>query len=51
MCFWILSIVLFLFKTHNVSETGFCLLFRWNLMFVGFGIVRAEFKGTVQLPP
>jgi hypothetical protein len=25
LCFWILSIVLFLFKTRNVSETGFCL--------------------------
>jgi hypothetical protein len=24
-CFWTLSIVLFLFTTHNVSETGFCL--------------------------
>jgi hypothetical protein len=24
LCFWTLSIVLFLFK-HNVSETGFCL--------------------------
>jgi hypothetical protein len=24
LCFWILSIFLFLFKTH-VSETGFCL--------------------------
>jgi hypothetical protein len=23
LCFWTLSIVLFLFKTHNVSETGF----------------------------
>jgi hypothetical protein len=22
--FWTLSIVLFLFKTHNVSEAGFC---------------------------
>jgi hypothetical protein len=25
LCFWILSIFLFLFKTYNVSETGFCL--------------------------
>jgi hypothetical protein len=25
LCFWALSIVLFLFKTHSVSETGFCL--------------------------
>jgi hypothetical protein len=25
MCFWALSIVLFLFKTHRVSETGFSL--------------------------
>jgi hypothetical protein len=25
LCFWTLSIALFLFKTHNVSETGFCL--------------------------
>jgi hypothetical protein len=25
LCFWTLSVVLFLFKTHNVSETGFCL--------------------------
>jgi hypothetical protein len=24
-CFWTLSVVLFLFKTHNVSETAFCL--------------------------
>jgi hypothetical protein len=24
-CFWILSIILFLFKANNVSETGFCL--------------------------
>jgi hypothetical protein len=25
LCFWTLSIILFLFKTHNVSEIGFCL--------------------------
>jgi hypothetical protein len=25
LCFWILSIILLLFKTHNVSETGFCI--------------------------
>jgi hypothetical protein len=25
MYFWTLSIVLFLFETHKVSETGFCL--------------------------
>jgi hypothetical protein len=25
LCFWALSIILFLFKTHNISETGFCL--------------------------
>jgi hypothetical protein len=24
-CFWTLSIILFLFKARNVSETGFCL--------------------------
>jgi hypothetical protein len=24
LCFWTLSIVLFLFKTHNVSDTGSC---------------------------
>jgi hypothetical protein len=28
LCFWTLSIVLFLFKTHDVSETGFCLRFQ-----------------------
>jgi hypothetical protein len=25
LCFWTLSVVLFLFKTHNVSESGFYL--------------------------
>jgi hypothetical protein len=25
LCFWMLSIVLFLFKKHNITETGFCL--------------------------
>jgi hypothetical protein len=25
LCFWTLSIILFLFKTHNVSDIGFCL--------------------------
>jgi hypothetical protein len=24
LCFWTLLVVLYLFKTHNVSETGFC---------------------------
>jgi hypothetical protein len=26
LCFWTVSIVLFLYLKHNVSETGFCLL-------------------------
>jgi uncharacterized membrane protein YkgB len=25
LCFWTLSIILFLFKTHSIPETGFCL--------------------------
>jgi hypothetical protein len=25
LCFFTLPIILFLFKTHNVSKTGFCL--------------------------
>jgi hypothetical protein len=32
LCLWTLSIVLFLFKTHDVSETEFCLHDRWNLL-------------------
>jgi hypothetical protein len=28
LCYWILSIFLFLFKTHNVSESGFSLRLR-----------------------
>jgi hypothetical protein len=25
VCFWTISTILFLFKTHSISETGFCL--------------------------
>jgi hypothetical protein len=32
LCFWTLAIVLFLFKTHNVSETVSFSVFRWNLL-------------------
>jgi hypothetical protein len=32
LCFWISSIIPFLFKTHNVSKIGFVSVFRWNLL-------------------
>jgi hypothetical protein len=31
LCFWTLSIVLFLSMTRNFSETEFCLRLRWNV--------------------
>jgi hypothetical protein len=33
MCFWTLSIVLFLFKTYNILEHGFCLFLQDNFHF------------------
>jgi hypothetical protein len=35
LCFWTLSVVLFLLKTHNISETGFSLCLQMELTQLG----------------
>jgi hypothetical protein len=42
LCFWTLSIILFLFKTHYVSETGFCL--RLHAEPIHLGPIDRDFK-------
>jgi hypothetical protein len=56
LCFWTLSIVLFLCKTCNVSETGFCLRLQVgptklgpvSQSRTGMGLLCRLFSGTIQ---
>jgi hypothetical protein len=49
LCFWTLSIVLFLFKTHSVSETVDSVsVFRWNLLSWGQSIELVPISRHLQ---